>query len=99
MREQITILRGLISGLESTLEDEGLPCSMSAQSVADAASRLVSAAGRHDAYVRSANPLTRSDLDTLRWLYQQAQRADSGAPSFNTSKAVELLKKLVTRLA
>jgi hypothetical protein len=52
MREQVKILRGLLEGFESTFEAE-LPCSSSAQSVADTAVRIVSAAGRCDAYQRA----------------------------------------------
>jgi DNA-binding FrmR family transcriptional regulator len=52
MRHSLTNIRGLISGLEQTIE-MGLPCSEAAQAVADAATRLVAHAGAHDAFQRS----------------------------------------------
>lgn len=55
IRQQIEILRGLLHGLESTIADS-LPSSASAQSVADAAVRIVSTAARHDVHLRMEQP-------------------------------------------
>lgn len=51
LREQVARMHALLIGLETTLE-MNVPCSESAQAVADAGVRLVAAAARHDAYQR-----------------------------------------------
>jgi hypothetical protein len=60
--EQIDRMRALLHGLHLTVNGRH-PCSESAQAVADAAVRLVAAAGRHDAYQRSEGPIT---IDEVR---------------------------------
>lgn len=50
LAEQLKRLRALIDGLESTVQHGGIPTSEAAQAVADTATRVVTAAGRLDAY-------------------------------------------------
>ncbi len=44
---------------------------------------------------RRAQDLTLEDVDTLRWMRAQAQRADAGAPTNNTQRALTVLDKLL----
>ncbi len=41
--------------------------------------------------------LTAQDLEALRWMRAQAQRADAGAPTVNTQRALAVLDKLLAR--
>jgi hypothetical protein len=55
MIEQIERMRALLDGLALTV-NMNVPCSESAQAVADASIRLVAAAARHDTYQRVEEP-------------------------------------------
>ena len=63
--EQIKLMRGLLDGFEATAGMPGVPASESAQAVADAAIRLVSSAGRLDAYQLAEVDRRRSVLDKV----------------------------------
>lgn len=74
LREQVERMRALLHGFELTIVAE-VPCSESAQAIADAGIRLATAAGRHDAYQRCE-----ADID----VYSQRQKRISKLPGSRT---------------